>query len=91
MVEWNGLNRRRAVRAEVPYTIHIYSAKGKPIATYTEDLSTGGIRVVVQKKLNISDPIDLKIYIGDEFVRCTGKVVWIKEKSEFGFRRHNFL
>jgi len=81
MGEWDGLNRRRAVRAQVPYTIHIFSAKGKPIATYTEDLSTGGIRVVVQKKLAMSDPVDLKIYIGDEFVRCPGKVAWIKEKT----------
>ena len=81
MADWDGLNRRRALRAEVPYTIQIYSAKGKPISTYTEDLSTGGIRVVVQKKLLISDPVELKMYVGDEFVSCPGKVVWIKEKT----------
>lgn len=78
---WDGINRRRYLRVEFPYTIHIYSTQGKPISTYTEDISSGGVRVVTQQKLHLSDIVDLKIYIGDEFIRSKGKVVWIKEKS----------
>ena len=81
MNDWDGKNRRRFIRAQAPYTIHIFSLQGKPIATYTEDLSLGGVRVVLQQKLKISDTVDLKIYIGDEFVHCKGKIAWIKEQA----------
>ena len=80
MGPWDGANRRRFVRVDFPYTIHIYSANGKPISTYTDDISKGGVKVITQQNLAPSEPVDLKIYIGDEFVRCKGKIAWVKEK-----------
>jgi|GEM_PF-2262312 len=78
---WDGINRRRQVRAESLCTIHLYTTKGRPISTYTEDISVSGVRVVTQQSLNKNDILELKIYILDEFVRCKGKVAWIKEKD----------
>ena len=78
---WDGINRRRCVRAQFPYTIHIYSIQGKPISTYTEDISLGGVKVVTQQALEPASFVDLKIYIRDEFVRCKGKIMWVKEKQ----------
>ena len=81
MNPWDGINRRRHLRAEFPYTIHIYSEKGKPISTYTEDISTSGVRIVTQRHLDMSEPVDLKIYVANDFLRCKGKIVWVKEKE----------
>jgi c-di-GMP-binding flagellar brake protein YcgR len=80
MDQWDGLNRRRFLRADFPYTIHIYSSGGKPISTYTDDISSGGVRVVTQERLNDSDIVDLKIYVGENFLRCKGKIAWVREK-----------
>jgi len=81
MNDWDGKNRRRFTRVSAPYTIHIFTLKGRPIATYTEDLSSGGVRVTLREKLAVSELVDLKIYIGDEFVHCKGKIAWIKEQA----------
>ena len=81
MENLNGKNRRRAVRVQFPYAIHIHTVKGAPISTYTEDISAGGVRVVTQEKLELNCTVDLKIYVGDRFVRCRGKIIWVKEKT----------
>ncbi|MCP4652479.1 MAG: PilZ domain-containing protein [Candidatus Omnitrophica bacterium] len=79
-MNWDGINRRRFLRAEFPYTIHIFSQKGRSISTYTEDISGGGVKVVVREQLEVLEEVDLKIYVKGDFVRCKGKVVWVKEK-----------
>ena len=81
MDKWDGINRRRGIRAQFPYTIHIHPSGGKPISTYTEDIASGGVRVVIQQKLDLGSLADIKIYIGNDFIRCKGKIVWIKEKT----------
>lgn len=80
MNPWDGQNRRRFVREDFPYTIHIFSSAGRPISTYTDDISTGGVKVVTQQNLALKDLVDLKIYIGDDFVRCKGTIAWVREK-----------
>ena len=50
-MEWDGINKRRFIRVNFPYTIHLRSDNNVVISAYTEDVSSGGIRVVVKKKL----------------------------------------
>ncbi len=80
-MKWDGINRRRFLRTKFPYTVHIYSPTGEPISTYTEDISIGGIRVVIKNKLNIHENLVLKIYLSEIPLECKGAVVWIKEKT----------
>ncbi len=78
---WNGPNRRRHPRADFPYTIHICSPAGRSIATYTEDVSCGGVKVITQQAFKLGEEVVLKIYAGEHLIACTGKVVWVREKT----------
>jgi len=80
-MERNNINRRRFIRMEFPYTIHIYQPQEKAISTYTENISAGGVKVVIKKKLEISSMVDLEIYVKQKPVLCKGRIVWVKEKE----------
>ena len=80
-MEWDGINRRRFVRYQFPYTIHIYSKQGRPISTYTEDISEVGVRVITRQKLEVGTVLKVKIYVRPDFILCTGKIIWVKEKD----------
>ncbi|MFH1767624.1 MAG: PilZ domain-containing protein [Candidatus Omnitrophota bacterium] len=88
---WDRVNKRRFVRVEFPYTIHIITEKGKEISCYTEDISCGGAMVVIKERLEILSIIQLEVYIGQKTLACKGKVIWITEtKNEF-LPRINFF
>jgi hypothetical protein len=73
--------KRRFIRLQFPYTIEILP-DGKPkISTYTEDISEGGIGVVIKESLDVSSIVDLKIYIQDKPLICKGKIAWVQDKA----------
>ncbi len=83
-MEKDELNKRRFIRVNFPFTIHINPSDGVPISTYTEDISEGGVKVFIAEKLKTSSIVILAIYLGSEPVACKGKVVWARRRtSEF--------
>ena len=82
-MEWDGINKRRFIRINFPYTIHLHWNSDVSVSAYTEDVSSGGIRVVVKKKLEVSTVLDLEIYLSQIPIVCKGKVIWIKDKENF--------
>ncbi|MCF7908499.1 MAG: PilZ domain-containing protein [Candidatus Omnitrophica bacterium] len=83
-MQWDGINRRRFVRVQYPFTVHIYVPGEPPISSYTEDISTGGIKVTIKQVIAKSTLVDLEIYLKSDPVLCKGVVSWARErKSKF--------
>ena len=83
-MSWDKIDRRRFLRTKFPFTLHLYPTGESPISAYAEDISTGGVKVTVHQKLEISSLVDLEVYVKLRPIVCKGKVVWInKRESEF--------
>jgi c-di-GMP-binding flagellar brake protein YcgR len=80
----NGVNRRRFIRIDFPFTIHISPSEEEAVSTYTEDISEGGVKVFIAEKLKTSSIVILAIYLKPKPIVCKGKVVWAKKRvSDF--------
>jgi len=42
--KWDGINRRRHIRAEFPYALHIFTPDKEAISVYIEDISEVGLK-----------------------------------------------
>lgn len=80
---WGGIEKRRFVRANFPCIIIIYTPKQHSISTHTENIGAGGVRVIIEEKLEINDVVGLEIFLYKEKqpIECKGKVVWVVEKE----------
>ena len=79
-MEWDGINRRRCLRVKFPYTVHVHAVDRKVLSAYTEDISCGGVKIVIEEALFKSCEVDLEIYFKQDPLRCKGNVVWVTEK-----------
>ena len=88
---WEGLNRRRFPRVVFPCLIKI-TRQNEPmetLLTHTENVSTGGVCVIVRKHLDIFMPvvIELDLLDSDDTIVCNGKVVWtVRRKAAEEFK-----
>jgi hypothetical protein len=90
-MDWNGVEKRRFVRANFPCKISILSKHQHIIETHTENIGAGGIRVIIEERLDIGSTVGLKIYLEKEKPSaCKGKIVWVVEK-ESNYRTGFFL
>jgi len=80
-MDWDGLNKRRFIRLNFPYTIHLYPENEASLSAYTEDIGSGGIRVVLREKVEVGTVLDLEIYLKQIPMACKGKVIWVKDKE----------
>lgn len=74
----NPQDKRRFIRLAFPYTVYIKPAKGQEISTYTENISAGGIKVVLHESLPAMDIVSLRVFVRHDPVICKAKVEWIK-------------
>jgi hypothetical protein len=90
-MDWNGEEKRRFVRANFPCKIAILSTHQHIITTHTENIGAGGIRVIIEERLDIGSHVGLKIYLSENKpASCKGKIVWVVEK-ESNYRTGFFL
>ena len=83
-MSWDGRNRRKFPRVLFPCLIKIscdeegYGA----MLTHTENLSTGGVRVILRNSVAMGTAIDIEIDLMDtrEHLRCKGTVVWSEQR-----------
>ena len=70
--------RRRAPRVNYPCKVLVSREDGKgEFSIHTENISSGGVRLVLEQKIEINTPIDLEIEIGKKTVKTKGRVVWV--------------
>ncbi len=83
---WDGANRRKFVRIAYPCLVKI-SAKGSAqemFLTHTENLSAGGICIIVKKEMKLFTPIDIEIDLIDDMEHVTvhGHVAWVVKRKD---------
>lgn len=72
--------KRRFIRQRFPYTVFISIPEKKEISTYTEDISEGGVKVIIKEKLDIFSTVNLKIHLEKDPLICQGKIRWVMKK-----------
>ena len=80
-MKWSGAERRRFVRARYPCKISISPPQEHTIFTHTEDIGAGGVRVIIEERLEVSSLIGLEIHLQEKPITCKGRVVWVVEKK----------
>jgi c-di-GMP-binding flagellar brake protein YcgR len=84
--------RRRYPRADVKYRINVICTgeviKGQPqnyiFHTYTENISEGGTRLVLEKEIKPGSLVSLELFVSDKEslpVKCNGVVIWSKKAN----------
>lgn len=76
-MSWSGAEKRRFVRANFPCKIIIHTPKENTITTKTENISAGGVRVIISEELAISSMVDLELFVNNKTISCKGRVVWM--------------
>ncbi len=75
-MSWDSHERRRFVRINLPLKIYL-SGSDYGLTTKTENISAGGLRVMINHKFSSGSMVDLKIYATEEkLISCQGKVLW---------------
>ena len=80
-MSWNGKEKRRFVRAKFPCKIIVNTPEEYTIVSHTEDIGTGGIRVIIPDKLNISSIVGFEIFLKNGGIKGKGRVVWVVNKG----------
>lgn len=79
---WNGTDKRRFVRANFPCKIIIYTlGEEYTVVAHTENIGTGGVRVIIGERLDISSQVGLELFLGGAQIICKGRIVWVIERS----------
>lgn len=77
---WEGLNRRKFPRAQFPCLIKLSLEDGssETLLTHTENISSGGICVIIKRGLGIFSLLSIEIDLmdGGDPIRCKGKIIW---------------
>ncbi len=72
-------DRRRAPRIVFPCKIMI-SSPVRLFSSHTENVSEGGIRVMLEEKLPPMTAVGIELFFEKERpLKCNGRVVWIKD------------
>lgn len=87
----DSIDRRRFIRVEFPFTIHIYQNKKLAISAYTEDISEGGVKVTIKESLPVGAAAELEIYVREDPISCKGKIVWSQQRTSEYIEDENFF
>lgn len=84
-MSWDGRNRRKFIRVLFPCLIKIRDTKegNEALLTHTENVSIGGVRVILKDQVPMAALLDIEIDLMDtaEHLSCLGKVVWSEKRK----------
>ncbi len=82
-MDFEGIEKRRFVRANFPCKIIIFTPPEHTILTHTENIGAGGIRVIIEEKIGVGEIVGLEIYLNETKnpISCKGRIVWVMEKQ----------
>ena len=94
-MSWDGRNRRKFPRVLFPCLIKIRGDKNAKdvLLTHTENLSIGGVRVILKNSVSMGAAIDVEIDLMDtgEHLSCKGRVVWSEKRKSTESVKPNFF
>lgn len=74
------MERRKFPRASFPCKI-IVGSPLRLMTSYTQNIGEGGVRVILEEKLEVYKPVSLELFFSRENpVKCKGRIVWVVEK-----------
>ena len=69
--------RRRFPRVTYPCKILVATDREKEeFSLHTENISSGGARIILQKEPEINQQVDVDIIIGKKHIKTKGRIVW---------------
>ena len=72
--------KRRFPRASYPCKVLVSTDKEtEEFSLHTENISSGGVRIIFQKPQPINTPLDIEVVVGKRRVSTKGRVVWVLE------------
>ena len=77
--------RRRFPRVAYPCKINISTEEGEEeFSLHTENISSGGARVILQEKIEVNTPLQITLLVWDKQVKTRGRVVWVIDINQPG-------
>lgn len=81
-MSWDSKERRKFVRIKFPCEITTRGPEKHTIPTNAENISAGGIRVVIPERLGSSSVVEIDIFgIKNEPIIGKGRVIWVFSKK----------
>lgn len=77
---WEGINQRKFPRVNYKCLIRVAkSGQVEVIDTFTENVGSGGICVVLDKNFGLFEKVALEIFLGEDSspIVCDGTIVWV--------------
>ncbi|MDD5073298.1 MAG: PilZ domain-containing protein [Candidatus Omnitrophica bacterium] len=87
---WGGIDTRRGARVVFECVVIVKKKETSLVfRTQTENISTGGICVILEKGLLRNTPVDVEIFLADDPVplACGGKVAWVMRRNEYAKKK----
>ena len=81
-MSWHNKESRKFVRAKYPCEITIPGPQKHIISTHAENISAGGIRLIIEERIEPSSIIGLDLYgVTKEPIICKGRIKWVFTKK----------
>jgi len=80
---WEKVNKRKFPRAKYKCLIRVLGEnRTKPVEAFTENISSGGICVVLDINIGLFQKVSLELFLGTEkrAILCSGVVVWVVKR-----------
>ena len=94
MEKQKAVERRKSIRVHLASLVlircdihaNISNKEKLEFHTHTEEISEGGIRVILDRELRSPDPVELRLYMTGSVapLECKGQIVWSKIASPEG-------
>ncbi|MFH0771585.1 MAG: PilZ domain-containing protein [Candidatus Omnitrophota bacterium] len=89
-MEWSGIDARKSVRVSFECVVKVKKRGPKLVLeSMTENISMGGICVILEKPLLKGAYVVLEIHLPDDlpFVECEGRVAWSVKRDEYSRKK----
>lgn len=87
---WSGIDTRRSVRVAFECLVVVKKRETSLIfKTQTENISTGGICVILERGLLKNTPVEVELFLPDDSLplACGGKIAWSVRRNEYAKRK----
>ncbi|MFA5008147.1 MAG: PilZ domain-containing protein [Candidatus Omnitrophota bacterium] len=78
---YDGVEKRKFIRVRFPCKILMYNFPEHTISTHTENISAGGVRVIIEEKIEIGAFVGIEVHLNENKIACKGKIVWVVDKK----------
>jgi len=89
-MSWRGIDTRRGIRVAFECVVIVKKKETSVVfRTQTENISIGGVCVILDKGLLKNTPVEIELFLPDYPVpiTCGGKVAWSIRRNEYTKRK----